>query len=298
MKVLSTIPLSWLRALGAWVGQILFRVVKKRRHVVMVNLELCYPELTLEQRTTLARKVFERFAQAWLDRSWIWHGSEALIRARLRWCGETQALEPAECHNTESHNKESHKLQETPLGTVIFAPHFWGLDAAWTLLTLDKRGEFSTIFTPQSSKASEAWMSRGRSRFGRVSLNTREDGVKKIIQSLRHGATLYLLPDMNFGPEESIFVDFYGIKAATVPSLSKFARVGQARVVPVTSSMTETGYDIRVHEAWENFPSADSEADTQAMNHWLEAQINLSPEQYLWVHKRFKTRPSGEAPFY
>lgn len=285
MRILALLPLKVLRFMGAVVGQLLFVWVRTRRRVVLVNLALCFPLMSTQGREELGLKVFKHFAQAWLDRSWIWYGSEKLLRQRLRWSGEVSGL----------------KREPEPskrLGQVIFAPHFWGLDAAWTLLTLDVEGEFSTIFTPQSSKASEAWMTEGRRRFGQVSLNTREDGVKNIIHSLRKGGTLYLLPDMNFGPEESVFVDFYGVKAATVPSLSKFARLGQAQVRPVTSRMAPFGYEIEVHQAWANFPSEDALADTQAMNHWLETQINLAPEQYLWVHKRFKTRPPGEASLY
>jgi KDO2-lipid IV(A) lauroyltransferase len=285
MSLLALLPLPWLRALGAGVGQLLFVLVKKRRQVVLVNLDLCFPELSPEARQSLALKVFKHFAQAWLDRAWIWHGSPKLLRKRLRWSGAREIL------------KRQGSTQQRQ-GQVIFAPHFWGLDAAWTLLTLDEPGQYSTIFTPQSSKASEAWMTQGRSRFGEVTLNTREDGVKKIIQSLRQGGTLYLLPDMNFGPEESIFVDFFGHPAATVPSLSKFARLGRAQVVPVVSRMSVHGYDIEVHPAWSDFPTQDAQADTQAMNHWLEKEIQLAPEQYLWMHKRFKTRPQGEPPLY
>ena len=285
MRVLALLPLTWLRGLGAVVGQVLFALVKKRRKVVLLNLGLCFPTLSEGKRHELALKVFKHFAQAWLDRAWIWYGSEELLRQRLRWAGELQVLKRED-------------PQTKTQGQVIFAPHFWGLDAAWTLLTLDMPGEFSTIFTPQSSKASEAWMTQGRSRFGAVSLNTREDGVKKIIHSLRQGGTLYLLPDMNFGPEESIFVDFYGVKASTVPSLSKFSRVGQAQVVPVISRLTSFGYEIKVHKPWTHFPTGDVVADTQEMNHWLEGEINQAPEQYLWVHKRFKTRPPGEHQIY
>ena len=126
----------------------------------------------------------------------------------------------------------------------------------------------------------------------------RADGVKAIISSLRTGAPLYLLPDMIFGPEESIFVPFYGISAATVPSLSRFAKLGRAKVVPVVTRLTPEGYDVQVLPAWENFPSDDVTADTALMNERLQGYIDNMPEQYYWVHKRFKSRPDGLPPVY
>jgi KDO2-lipid IV(A) lauroyltransferase len=168
----------------------------------------------------------------------------------------------------------------------------------WTLLTLSISKHFTTIFTPQSNPVAGAWMTQGRSRFGQVQLFQREDGVKTIVSSLRNNAWLYLLPDMNFGPEESIFVPFFGEPAATVPSLSRFAKLGRARVLPVVTRMTSSGYEVEVHKAWDDFPTEDAQADTALMNHRLETYIQDMPAQYFWVHKRFKTRPQGAAPIY
>ena len=103
---------------------------------------------------------------------------------------------------------------------------------------------------------------------------------------------------MNFGPEESVFVPFYGVSAATVPSLSRFSRLGRAKVVPLLSRMTDEGYVIEIQPAWPDFPSADAVADTALMNARLEQMINRMPTQYYWVHKRFKDRPAGAAPVY
>jgi KDO2-lipid IV(A) lauroyltransferase len=135
-------------------------------------------------------------------------------------------------------------------------------------------------------------------RFGSGRPFARADGVKAIVSALREGAPLYLLPDMNFGPEESIFVPFYGVPAATVPSLSRFARLGRAKVVPLVTRLTRDGYEIRVLPAWKDFPSDDVTADTALMNERLQGYIDAVPDQYYWVHKRFKTRPPGMPPGY
>jgi KDO2-lipid IV(A) lauroyltransferase len=279
LKGLSFLPLSWLRGLGAALGWLLYAVVPSRRHVLLTNLRVCFPALTEKERQTLAQHSFVCFAQAWLDRSWLWHRSAECIQSRVRLMGDVDSLSKAQ-------------------PTVVFAPHFVGLDVGWTALTLQLPLKFTTIFTPQSNRTVDAWVAQGRERFGIVHLFRREDGVKPIVSALRDNALLYLLPDMNFGANESIFVPFYGEMAATVPSLSRFAKLGRARVVPVTTRMTNNGYEVTVHSAWEDFPTDDVEADTALMNRRLEDLIATMPAQYFWVHQRFKTRPPGAAPIY
>jgi KDO2-lipid IV(A) lauroyltransferase len=231
------------------------------------------------QRVRVARGVFVHFARAWLDRGWLWHGSAATTRQRLRLTGDVAALN-----------------SNTP--TVMFAPHFVGLDAGWTALTQQLDRRFTTIYTNQANTTIDAWIHAGRSRFGQGRLFGRADGVKDIVAALRQGEPLYLLPDMNFGPHESVFVPFYGVPACTVPSLSRFARLGRAQVVPVVTRMTPQGYDIEVHAPLTDFPSADLTQDTVRMNTLLADWVRSMPEQYYWVHKRFKTRPEGEPGFY
>jgi KDO2-lipid IV(A) lauroyltransferase len=173
-----------------------------------------------------------------------------------------------------------------------------GLDAGWTALTQQIPRQFTTIYTDQANKVSDAWILQGRKRFGHARLFGRIEGVKPILVALKRGEPLYLLPDMNFGPEESVFVPFYGVPAATVPSLSRFARLGRAKVVPVISCMTTKGYEIKVLPAWRDFPSGDLVADTALMNVRLQGYIDGMPSQYYWVHKRFKDRPNGDLPPY
>jgi KDO2-lipid IV(A) lauroyltransferase len=182
--------------------------------------------------------------------------------------------------------------------TVIFAPHFVGLDAGWTAITQQLPRRFTTIYTDQANKVADAWILQGRKRFGNARLFGRIEGVKPIIAALKAGEPLYLLPDMNFGPKESVFVPFYGVAACTVPSLSRFARLSRSKVVPLLSRMTKDGYDLEFLPAWDDFPTADAEADTALMNLRLQSYIDSMPSQYYWVHKRFKDRPNGETPPY
>lgn len=279
LRGIGLLPLAWVRALGVVLGLALYAMVASRRRVVWVNLTLCFPHWSRKQVRKSAIQAFVYFAQAWLDRGWLWHGEPALLRKRLHLSGALEAL-----------------AGEEP--TVIFAPHFVGLDAGWTALTQQVPRHFTTIYTDQANKVSDAWILRGRKRFGNARLFGRIEGVKPILVALKSGEPLYLLPDMNFGPEESVFVPFYGVPAATVPSLSRFARLGRAKVVPVISCMTAKGYDIQVLPAWRDFPSGDLVADTALMNLRLQGYIDGMPSQYYWVHKRFKDRPNGGLPPY
>ena len=279
MRLLGVLPLAWVRALGWVLGWALYLLVVPRRRVVMTNLRLCFPQWTQAQRVRVAQGVFVHFAQAWLDRGWLWHGSPEVTRSRLRLTGDVAAL-------------QGHQP------TVIFAPHFVGLDAGWTALTQQLDRRFTTIYTNQANTTLDAWIHAGRSRYGCGRLFGRVDGVKDIVAALRQGEPLYLLPDMNFGPHESVFVPFYGVMACTVPSLSRFARLGRAQVVPVVTRMTCDGYDVQVMPAWKDFPTSDATADAATMNLRLQAWIDAMPEQYYWVHKRFKDRPEGQPSVY
>jgi len=279
MRLLSPLPLSWVRGLGWLLGQLLYLLIVSRRKVALVNLGLCFPEQTIAQRRQWARQSFVCFCQAWLDRAWLWHGKLGKVTERLKLTGAIDALK-----------------SDQPV--ILFVPHFYGLDAGGVALGLYCERAFCSIYTPQRNLAVDAWLKRGRTLYGKVKLFHRQDGVKPVIKEVRSGSMLYLLPDMNFGLSESVFVPFYGVSTATVPSLSRFARLVQGSIVPLVVRMTATGYDAEVLPAWENFPTEDLHADTARMNSHLQTYIDTMPAQYYWVHKRFKDRPEGEPSVY
>ena len=284
MRALAPLPLPVLRVLGVLLGWFLYFFAARRRRVTEINLAMCFPAVPVAARRALARHTFIRFAQAWLDRSWLWHGSIDQLEDRLVLSGAVEQLDGSE-------------------PTVLFAPHFVGLDAGWTALALHVPRRLVTIYTDQANKTMDQWILAGRQRRGMVLLFGRADGVKPVLSALRQGALLYLLPDMNFGPDELLFVPFYGVSAATLPSLSRFARLGgqggrPAKVVPVLTRLTRQGYRVQILDPWRDFPSSDVMADTLRMNRELEAYIDMMPGQYYWVHRRFKDRPEGEPPVY
>ena len=280
MHVLAKLPLPVLRGLGKWVGRLLFVLAGKRRKIALRNLALCFPEMPELERRQLAKQSFEAFCQTFIDRSWLWFGSEALVRSRVKLEGAIHELDG-----------------ETP--TIVFAPHFYSMDAGGLALPLNTKREFTSIFATNPDPVLDEWFMSGRQRFGHVRMLNRADGVKPIISCLRKGGLLYLLPDMDYGKNDSVFVPFFAVKeTATIPSLSRFARLGKAKVVALYNEMTPEGYVAHLTPAWENFPTDDHVADTARMNQELQAAILKMPAQYYWVHKRFKTRPPGEASFY
>jgi KDO2-lipid IV(A) lauroyltransferase len=277
MRRLAVLPLPLLRGLGLVLGLTLWAFLRSRRQVVWSNLKVCFPEFTPLQRHLWVAQTFIHFAQAWLDRSWLWHAPAAVVQQRLRLTGALGALNGP---------------------VVVFAPHFMGLDAGWTALTLHQPRRFQTIYFPQVNTVVNDWILQGRQRFGDPTLLERGVDAQRLIRGLRAGQPLYLLPDLNYEPLESLFVPFFGQPAATLPALSRFARLGRAQVVPVLSKLTRDGYEVVVLPPWADFPGKDLFADTLRMNQQLEAYIRTMPTQYYWVHRRFKDLPLGSNPVY
>ena len=268
-----------MRRLGVCLGYVLYAVVLPRRRVVQTNLALCFPALSAAERGVLARQSFVYFAQTWLDRSWLWHGPRAVLMQRLRLRGAVHELDGM-------------------APTIVFGPHFYGLDAGATAVNIHVDRDLTAIYSRQRNALLDSWIKKGRQRFGRLRLFLRSEGVKTHVNALRAGELLYLLPDMDFGRDNTVFVPFFGVQTATLPSIPRFARLGPAKVVPVVPRLTPDGYEVEVMPAWKNYPTDDLLADTALVNAHLERFIQAMPAQYYWVHKRFKTRPEGEPPVY
>ena len=244
MRALSHLPLGAVRGLGTLLGRLLFVLARSRRRAALIHLRLAYPQWSEAERVALARRNFVYFAQAFLDRSWLWHAAPDLVRQRLRITGSVDDL-----------TREG--------AVVMFAPHFYGMDAGGSAVMQQIDRPACTIYSTQPNPALDEWMQAGRQRFGDATLLSRTEGVKPIGRALREGKMLYLLPDMD-----------------------------------LVTRLTDFGYEVKVHPAWPDYPSADATADAALMNQRLQGYIDEMPEQYYWVHKRFKTRPPGEASFY
>lgn len=280
MRLIARWPLPLVRGMGAGLGALLWLAAPRRRRIAEVNLRLCFPGWSNAQRRRMVWRHFVAFGQSVLDRAWLWHAPERVLHERLHWTGAV------------------HQLTD-PGPLLMFAPHFVGLDAGGMAVAMQVRpAPVAFIFVAQSNAVVEHWVRAGRERLGNTRPYFRHEGMRKILAGLKRGEPLHLSPDMDFNREESIFVPFMGVPAATVPSLSRLARAAGARVVPVVTRMTPSGYTIEAHAPIDAFPTDDLVADTTRMNELLAEFIHTMPEQYHWVHRRFKTRPEGEPGVY
>jgi len=274
MWLVHFLPISWQAALGRALGRVLFALLTERRRVTLANLGWCFPALPEAEKSALARRHFEAFGRSFVEHGFLWWASPERIRRSVR----------------IEHPERLAALKGRPL--LLLVPHFVGLDAAWTRLSLEH--DMAGIYAKQKNPVFNAALRKGRARFGRSIMLSRQDGTRRGIRAIQSGYPFFYLPDMDYGARDSIFVPFFGVPAATITGLSRLARLTGAAVLPVIARMTRDGYVIEIGTAWTDFPGAGIEADTRRMNAFIEAEILRFPEQYLWMHKRFKTRPAGE----
>ena len=250
-----------------------------RRHVTLSNLRACFPQMTEAECRQLGRRTFRSLARAALDHSVLWNADRETIGRYVRVEGEQHLLDPA----------------NRPV--VVIAPHFVGLDAGGVRANTLVRG--ASIYSRQKNPVWDAWLLKARKRFSDPVLIPRQGiDMRSVIRIVREGLPLYYLPDMDLGPVNSIFVPFFGVPTATIPMVSRIVRMTGARVIMAVTEMTEDGYILHFEPPWQDFPGASIEEDTVRMNREIERWVLRMPEQYFWTHKRFKTRPEGEASLY
>lgn len=276
--LLHWLPLPVLRALGWLLGKTLYALGRERRKVALINLRLCFPEKSEAEREELARRHFIAFSRAVLDRTLGWWASKERLERIIRITGVEHLNDP----------------EGRPI--IMLSPHFVGLDAGATRISMFVRG--CSVYSNQKNPVFNKLLYDGRIRFTDAVLLSRQDGMRKIIKAMKDGYKFYYLPDMDFGPKESIFVPFFGVQAATIPGVSRLARLTGAKVVACITRQVKDGYEVEVMPAWDDFPGDSVEADTAYVNRFIEEQVLRMPEQYFWLHKRFKTRPPGEQRFY
>ncbi len=278
------LPYQVLAVIGNAVGTLAFWLIPERRHVTRVNLEKCFPQMRSEEREALARAHFRVFCRSFVDRALLWWAPRARIERLVR------------IEGLEQLRAAMGKPGGAPV--ILFAPHFVGLDAGLTRLTCE--ANLVVMYANQKEAKFGELLSLGRSRFGDQRLVSRQEGVRATLAAIREGRPFYYLPDQDYGPRDTIFVPFFGVATATTPGLSRIAQVAGARVLPCVTTLLPggAGYLLRIEPPWDNFPSADPAADTRRMNEFIERRVLEMPEQYFWMHKRFKTRPAGEASFY
>jgi KDO2-lipid IV(A) lauroyltransferase len=280
--LLHGLPLSVQAMLGDGLGRALHFLGRGRRRVARRNVQLCLPELGAAERRALVRQHFRWLGHSMVERALLWYASPERLRRLIHVEGDV-------------------KLAERSARPVMWlVPHFVALDAAGSATQLFQSRPVGSIYQAQSSPVFDAAIRAGRTRFGQGAIFARADTALPLVRAIRRGHAFFNLPDMDFGLKDAAFVPFFGVPAATLLAPSKMARALDMIVQPVLAEMLPSGrgYRVRFLEAWTDWPTDDPEADTLRLNQWIETQVRASPAQYLWVHKRLKTRPPGEPSLY
>ncbi|HOL65620.1 MAG TPA: lipid A biosynthesis acyltransferase [Accumulibacter sp.] len=280
--LLHFLPLALLARLGKGLGVLLFALARRRRHIVEVNLSLCFPELDACQRRQLASEHFQVLARSLLERSLLWWSRPERLNGVIRLEGE----------------ENLRGMLNAGRPVLLLTPHFVGLDAGGVAIA--QRFNCASIYVAQSNAVFDHLLLRGRQRFGDQLLLSRQDSIRVSVKAMKAGRPLYYLPDMDFHARDSIFVPFFGVPTATITGLPRLARLAGASVLPCLTRILPGGhgYLVSIGEPWADFPTDDVVADTVRMNAWIESAVRTMPAQYYWVHRRFKTRPPGEGKVY
>ena len=272
------LPLPALAWLGERLGSLLYR--SGRGRITRINLAKCFPHKSKAERSDLARRHFKMLGRSALELSVVWYGSKERALSLVELVGR----------------EHLDKLKGTPV--ILFAPHFVGLDIGGA--AVGNAFQVCSMYSHQKNPHVNRAMLDSRLRWGDPVLVRRQEGLRPLVRHIKQGLPFYYLPDMDFGEKDAIFVPFFGIPTATVTAMSRLARLTGAAIVPCITHLKPDGktYETRLYRPWENYPGASIEEDTRRMNAFLEERILEAPEQYLWAHKRFKTRQPGEESFY
>lgn len=289
LSVLARLPMSWLRGAGWLLGTAAYYLNKKRRRVTRINLGIAFPNLNETEKEALVKLHLRTLGMALFDRVWLWFAPLPKVYARLKLTGFEHLPSTADT-NTQP--------------TILLIPHFAGLEAAgpaWVAHCLAKelpKPTFTTIFQPQKTAWEDALFRRGRGRFADLTQFTRHDGIRPVIKAMRQGRNYYCLPDNDFGAKDALFVPFFGVDAATLTVLPKLSALMGAQVLPLVTRMTPTGYSVEALAPMIGMGQGSLEDDCRAMNAAIEGWVRTMPEQYLFSHRRYKTRPAGQPSLY
>lgn len=277
LSALAPLPLVVTRAVGGFLGAIMLVVNGKRRRIARTNLRLCFPELSSAARARLLRRHFIVYGQSVSDVAHLVWSSRRRLQRMTRW----QGLD------------DYRRLVHGGRHVILLVPHLAGINFGGALLSRE-HSTFSVV-KPLRNDVMNWFLHRARTRFGAVSL-ARRQGLRPAIRALRRGFTFFYLPDEDLGPRHSVFAPFFGVAAATLSTLGRIAKIGDAAVVPCFVRLLPwgRGYEVTLEPPLEDFPTSSENDDASRMNRAIEAGVRAMPEQYFWTFKLFKTRPAGE----
>jgi KDO2-lipid IV(A) lauroyltransferase len=269
------LPFPLVIGFGEGLGWLFGRAVKSRRHVVRVNLRLCFPQLDEVEREQLTDEHFKALGAGIFEAGLAWFAPDWRLRGR----GEIVGLEHLDAAMRDGH------------GVLLLTGHFTTLEMGARYLCLANR-PFHAMYRPINNRLIDYFMHRWReARSGLPALP--KNDLKKLVRALRQGRCIWYGPDQSLDTRNAIYVPFFGVPTLTLTATSKLAEMGRARVVPYFPARINGRYRVTFLPALENFPSGDEAADAAMINRMLEAGIRIAPAQYFWAHRRFKHAPTG-----
>ena len=274
------LPFRIIVAIGNGLGIALYPLAAERRKVGNTNLKLCFPDMRDEAREKLLRDHFKLFCRSLIERSILWWSSAEYISSLIR----VEGIEHFEA------------IKGQP--AILLTPHFVGMDAGGQWIA--QHTDTVCMYANQKNLYLTELLLKKRSRFRNQRLYSRQQGLRPILKGMRAGMPFIYPPDQDQGIKDGAFIPFFGVPAATMTSVPRIAQMTGAKVLPCITRLLPgaAGYVLTFYPLWENYPSGDDTADTRRMNEFIEDRAREMPEQYFWLHKRFKTRPEGEEKFY
>ncbi len=280
LRLAVLLPYPWQLALGRVVGRLLFHVLGRRRRIAERNLALCFPEQAPDARDRLLRAHFASVGTALFEVALAWWACDHRVAA----LGRVEGLEHLD------------RALAAGRGVILLSAHFTMLELGARLLRLHRA--FRPMYRPSRNPVSDWVMLRSRERHVEQAIDRRD--VRATLRALRQNQPVWYAPDQDYGREHSVFVPFFGVPAATITATARLAGISGAAVVPFFQHRLPSGqgYLVTLEPALEGFPSGDAVADAARVNRIIEDRVRAHPEQYLWTHRRFKTRPPGEPRWY
>jgi KDO2-lipid IV(A) lauroyltransferase len=281
MKLIAMLPFKVLMAIGRTLGAIIERVPSPRRQVAATNVALCFPELDAAAQKRLVDAHLRDIGMMLIEFALGWMGSD---RAIARIPVQFEGLEHLEAAHRAGH------------GVLLVGGHFSHLELCARLVS--QRIRIAGMYRRMDNPVFEWSVLRARLGYARAMFD--KDDIRGTVKYLRGGGTLWYAPDQDMRSKDNAFVPFFGVIAATIKATHHLARMSGSVVMPFFHRRLpgSQGYVLRLGAPLENLPSQDADADTARVNLSIEDMVREAPEQYLWVHKRFKTRPEGEPPIY
>ena len=274
--LLTRLPFTLQMRSGRLIGRMAYRLARRRRHIADVNIKLCFPELDSRQQAELVKAHFLSLGQGIVETALCWWGRDSRLRGHYTLVGE---------HHLE-------QALARGKGIILLSAHFTTLELGGRLLA--RQQPFHVLYRPHKNPLFETVMQRARTR--RFEKAIPRHDTRALLASLKQNHAVWYAPDQDHGSSQAVFAPFFGVQAATLTTTSRLAKISGAAVVPFFQMRLpdDRGYLLSLCPALTDFPGNDLQADATRINHLIETVVREMPEQYLWAHRRFKTRPEGE----